>query len=129
MKFERKHKLWIIIGIGAIFIIYGLLGSVLKFNVDPKIVDQVSFILMIIAFALLFSNRKKKTDKNTSSVDPNSDTHVSELEGDVTESKPESVVQDNNNSIGDAGESVSTEKTDDLKVNDDIDSKPDSNEK
>lgn len=70
MKLERKHKLWIIIGIGAIFIIYGLLGSVFEFHADQKVVDQVSFVLMLIAFALLFSGRKKK-NQNTEAENPN----------------------------------------------------------
>jgi len=65
MKLERKHKTRIVLGIAALFILYGLLDMKLKFNVNPKTVSNVSLVLMLIAFGLLFSGRK--TNKDSSS--------------------------------------------------------------
>jgi hypothetical protein len=62
MKFERKQKMWIIVGIAALLLIYGLLDMIFKFNINPKTVNNVSAILMVIAFGLLFSGRKTKQD-------------------------------------------------------------------
>lgn len=66
MNLSRKTKLRIIIGIAALLIIYGLLESVFQFNVDPKLVNNVGMVLMIAAFALLFS---KGTEKNNNDND------------------------------------------------------------
>ncbi|QNU68070.1 hypothetical protein EHE19_006410 [Ruminiclostridium herbifermentans] len=60
MKFERKHRNIIIIAIAAFFILYGLLDMAFHFNIDKELVDKVSWILTIIAVALLFSGTKPK---------------------------------------------------------------------
>jgi hypothetical protein len=62
MKLERKHKNLIIIGIGLIFILFGLLQVVFKFEVSKNISDRVSFILMMIALVVFMSNRNRKSD-------------------------------------------------------------------
>lgn len=62
MKLERKHKLRIIMAIAILLILYGVLDGIFGFNVDPKIVSNVSMVFMILAFALLFSGRGKKED-------------------------------------------------------------------
>ncbi len=64
MKLERKHRQLIVLGIGVVIIIFGLLQALLKFKVDQKITDEVTFVLMIIAAALLFTKDKKKSDDN-----------------------------------------------------------------
>lgn len=69
MKLERKHKLRIIIIIAALLILYGILDGIFRFNIDPKIVSQVSTVFMLIAFVLLFSDRRKKADTITKTDD------------------------------------------------------------
>ncbi len=60
MKFERKHRNIIIIAIAVFFILYGLLDMVFNFNINKELEDKVSWILTIIAVALLFSGTKPK---------------------------------------------------------------------
>lgn len=64
MKFERKHRNIIIIAIAVFFILYGLLNMVFNFNIDKELEDKVSWILTIIAVALLFSGTKPKFNKS-----------------------------------------------------------------
>jgi len=59
MKFERKHKLGIALGIAVLLILYGLLSSVFHFNFDPKTVNNVTTILMAVALWMVFSLRTK----------------------------------------------------------------------
>ncbi len=63
MKLERKHKQLIVLGIGLLIMLFGLAQVVFKFEVDRKITDEVTFVLMIIAAFLLFS-KPKNTEKD-----------------------------------------------------------------
>jgi|AGTN01.2.fsa_nt_gi hypothetical protein len=65
MRLERKHRQRIVLGMGAIILLFGLLQAILKFDIDSKVIDEVAFILMIIAAALLFIGDKKKSEDNT----------------------------------------------------------------
>ncbi|MDF2985198.1 MAG: hypothetical protein K0R50_708 [Eubacterium sp.] len=65
MKLTRKLKLRIILGIAVAMILYGVLDKFLKFNIDPKVVSNVSMVLMILAFGMLFS-RGDETKKEQS---------------------------------------------------------------
>ena len=60
MKFERKHRNIILIAIAVFFILYGLLDMTFNFNINEELEDKVSWILTIIAVALLFSGTKPK---------------------------------------------------------------------
>ena len=62
MKLQRRHRQLIVLAIGIIIIIFGLLQAVLKLEIDRKITDEVTFVLMIIAVALLFTKDKKKSE-------------------------------------------------------------------
>ncbi|MHB8062750.1 MAG: hypothetical protein ACYDG2_08980 [Ruminiclostridium sp.] len=64
MKLERKQKTRIVLGIAALLIIYGLLDMVFKFNISQNTINNVSMVLMIIAFGLLFSGRKPKQNNS-----------------------------------------------------------------
>jgi len=64
MKLERKYKTWIVLGIAALFILYGLFDWQFKFNVSEEVVKNISMVLFVIAFWLFFSGRK-----------PNQNTH------------------------------------------------------
>ncbi len=63
MILTRKRKLRIIIGIAIIFIVYGILDYLFKFNVDEKVVSNVGMVLMIAAFGLLFSRGDQANTK------------------------------------------------------------------
>ena len=63
MKFERKHRNIIIIAIAVFFILYGLLDMTFNFNINKELEDNVSWILTIVAVALLFSGTKPKFNK------------------------------------------------------------------
>ncbi len=65
MRLERKHRRLIVLGLGVIMIIFGLLQAIVKFEIDNKIIDEVAFVFMIIAAALLFARDKKKDEDNT----------------------------------------------------------------
>ena len=58
MKLQRNQ--FIEIGIALIFIFYGISHSIFKFNIDKKIVDYTSFVLIVIAGGLWISDHKKK---------------------------------------------------------------------
>lgn len=64
IKLERKHRQRIVLGIGIIIILFGLLQALFRFEIDRKITDQVTFVLMIIAAALLFTKDRKKSEDN-----------------------------------------------------------------
>ncbi len=66
MKLKRKTKLTIIVVIAGILILYGILDRIFSFNLNPKTVNNVGMVLMIVAFALLFSDNKRN---NSSSPD------------------------------------------------------------
>lgn len=65
MRLERKHRQLIVLGLGVIMIIFGLLQAIVKFEIDNKIIDEVAFVFMIIAAALLFARDKKKGEDST----------------------------------------------------------------
>jgi hypothetical protein len=60
VKFERKHRNIIILAIATFFILYGLLDMKFDFNINEELEDKASWILTIIAVALLFSGTKPK---------------------------------------------------------------------
>lgn len=63
----RRNQIFALI-IAFMFIFYGIANAIFKFNVDKKIIDEVSFILLIVAGGLIFSGRKKKEDNNNQDV-------------------------------------------------------------
>ncbi len=79
MKLSRKVRMRIIMGIAIVLIGYGLLDRAFHFNVDPKIVNNVSMVIMIIAFALLFTRDQKSQEQEASGNDGNSG--VDEISG------------------------------------------------
>lgn len=60
MKLERKQRQLIVLVIGLVIIVFGLLQIIFKFDINRKIVDDVTTVLFIGAAALLFTGRKKK---------------------------------------------------------------------
>ncbi|HEX2928036.1 MAG TPA: hypothetical protein VHP38_17560 [Ruminiclostridium sp.] len=59
MKLSRKQRLTIIVVIAGLLILYGILDKIFKFNFNPKTVSNVGMVLMILAFALLFSDNRR----------------------------------------------------------------------
>lgn len=55
--FQRRM---IVLGIGLVLILFGVAQGLFKFDINFKIADQATYILMLVAFMLLFSGRKKK---------------------------------------------------------------------
>jgi len=102
MKLKRKQKLTIILGIAVLFIIYGLLDMTFKFNISKKIVDNVSMVLMIAAFGLLFSDRAKK-------VDPAQTDTNSSIQDTAAHIETRDNGQDNNSDNNNAGDDKTTE--------------------
>ncbi len=103
MKFERKHRNIIIIAIATFFILYGLLDMTFDFNIDKELEDKVSWILTIIAVALLFSGTKPKfnnfDEKNNSKIENTEDNQSNAI--DTVENSEKlidgTVEQDNSN--------------------------------
>jgi len=58
MKISSKQRTLIIAGIGTVFIVLGLLQGLFGIKINEKIMDQVSFVLMILAIYLFFNGRK-----------------------------------------------------------------------
>ena len=65
MKINLKRNQFFALAIAFIFIFYGLAQAIFQFNVNKRIVDDTSFILLIIAAGLIFSGRKKKGNNDT----------------------------------------------------------------
>lgn len=64
MKLKLNRNQIIVLGIAFLFIFYGLAQGIFNISIDKKIIDQVSFVLLIGAGILIFTGRKKKTDKD-----------------------------------------------------------------
>lgn len=64
MQFIRKNKTIIVLGIGVLFILYGILDWIFKFKVSQQTVNNVGMLLMIAAFGLLYSGRKPKQNSS-----------------------------------------------------------------
>ncbi|EGD49526.1 hypothetical protein Cpap_3962 [Ruminiclostridium papyrosolvens DSM 2782] len=75
MKLNRKTKLTVIVVIAGVLILYGILDRIFSFNLNPKTVNNVGMVLMIVAFALLFSDNKRN---NRSSTDETTDVTTDE---------------------------------------------------
>ncbi|EPR13003.1 hypothetical protein [Ruminiclostridium papyrosolvens] len=65
MKLKRKTKLTIIVVIAGVLILYGILDRIFSFNLNPKTVNNVGMVLMIVAFVLLFSDNKRNTSSSS----------------------------------------------------------------
>ncbi|AEY67010.1 hypothetical protein [Clostridium sp. BNL1100] len=65
MKLNRKTKLTIIVVIAGMLILYGILDRIFSFNLNPKTVNNVGMVLMIVAFVLLFSDNKRNNSSST----------------------------------------------------------------
>lgn len=63
MKLDDKKRRLIVIGIALLMIISGLIQGIFKLKIDPRITNEVSFILMMAAAFFLFSGRKFGKDK------------------------------------------------------------------
>lgn len=63
MQLNRKTRNIIAISIAGLLILYGILGQALHINIDTKTVNNVSMVLMVVAFILLFGGRKPNKDK------------------------------------------------------------------
>ncbi|HEY5583577.1 MAG TPA: hypothetical protein VIK78_03695 [Ruminiclostridium sp.] len=64
MKLEHKQKQKIVLGIAVVLILFGILDKTYNFNIDPKTLNNITMVLMIAAFALLFSGKKKRQDNS-----------------------------------------------------------------
>jgi hypothetical protein len=65
MKLSKRS--WIALAIGVLFIISGVLEASGKLNLSPAVKKNADMVLMILAFALLFSGRKKNTENKDNS--------------------------------------------------------------
>ena len=90
MKINLKRNQIFALAIAFIFIFYGLTQAIFQFNVNKKIVDDISFILLIIAAGLIFSGRKKKGNNDTGN--KTEDKTEDEIEG-ITEGKEEDEIE------------------------------------
>jgi hypothetical protein len=61
MELKHKHRQWIALGIGLLFILFGLLQALFGLKIEKRISDEVSFVLMIVAISFLLGGRKKNT--------------------------------------------------------------------
>ncbi len=58
MKFTKRLRQRIVLGIGVGLIGFGIAEAYFKFPVDRAVADRVSFWLMLLAVALLFMKDK-----------------------------------------------------------------------
>jgi uncharacterized membrane protein YfcA len=63
MDFLFKLKRKVVVAIGLIFILYGVAGSIFKFNVKNGVFENLSFILMIFVLYLYFGKRNKNASR------------------------------------------------------------------
>ncbi len=70
---KRKQKLLIVAGLGVLMIVFGVLKMIFDFNVSSSVFGNISLIIVIGAFGLLFNNSDKndKNEKNNSQQDNN----------------------------------------------------------
>lgn len=64
-KLTAFQKRMIVVGIGLLIILFGALQATFKFDIFIKykrVVDDIIFILMVLAAMLLFSNRKTRPE-------------------------------------------------------------------
>jgi len=93
MKFIEKHRMKIILFIGILFIAFGVLQAVLKIEINNKTVENISFLLMLIAVFLFFAGRKKK--KSADNAEPEENERKTPVE-DGRDNQPEQPVQAEN---------------------------------
>lgn len=96
MKIQRKHRQLIVLGIAVVIIALGLVQALFKIELDRKTTEQVTFVLMIIAAALIFTKDKKKSPEE----------NISE--------------EEKGNDMLEAGNEGSGEPKDNMKINDGI---------
>jgi high-affinity Fe2+/Pb2+ permease len=82
----RRNQIFALV-IAFFFIFYGIAQAIFQFNVNKKLVDNVSFILLIIAAGLIFSGRKKKSNNDSQNITED------KAEG-ITEDKTEHRIED-----------------------------------
>ena len=58
---KRKQKLWIVAGLGCLMIVFGILQKIFEFDVNSSVIGNISLIIVIGAFGLLFNNSDKST--------------------------------------------------------------------
>jgi hypothetical protein len=63
MKLTRSQKRLIVLGIGILFIGFGILQAFFKFKVNQPVVDWVSFFLLVGAMMLLFGKDQSQPAK------------------------------------------------------------------
>ena len=64
MQLDDKKRRLIVIGIALLLILMGAIQGLFKIKLDRKIVDEISFLLMMIAAWLLLSGRKTGKSAN-----------------------------------------------------------------
>lgn len=99
MDFLFKHKTKIALGVGIIYILYGIAGGIFKFNVRNSIFDNASFILMILVIYLYFGGRNRntqatKTDEQKDEINEISDSPSAE-KVDIRDKEVENEVKEN----------------------------------
>lgn len=60
MKLQHKQKQLIALAIGLVIVVFGLLQALFKFKIDAKVTDEITMVLFVLAFALLFSGRSRR---------------------------------------------------------------------
>lgn len=64
------QRRWIVIGIGALFILMGIAQALFKFDNNHWLVKEGSYFLMMAAAILLLSGRKKAAPTEEAKEDP-----------------------------------------------------------
>ncbi len=114
MKFERKHRNIILISIAVFFILYGFLDMVLNLNVSEELEDKVSWVLTIIAVALLFSGTKPKFnnfDGMNNSIEQNSGDNAVVTDNSIADASEVNGVETSDKVIGVAAEQENSSDT------------------
>lgn len=78
MKLNPKVRFIIVVSIGLTLILFGVAQAIFKFQLPKKIVDEVSFFLMLMAFGLILSGRKKETPPTEPKIEEEKETEDKE---------------------------------------------------
>ena len=63
MKIRMTKRHMIVLGIAFILIGLGLVQAITGWEINRKVMDQLSFVLLLAAAFVLFSGRRKRTEE------------------------------------------------------------------
>jgi hypothetical protein len=87
IKLKLTKRQLIALAIAVLFIIFGLVQAVTGLQINKKVMDEVSFVLLMGAAVILFGGRKKKVNESdaTKQVEEVKEPDLTEKQGESEE--------------------------------------------